>query len=185
MARASWNTSRTRPQTGHCRQRLHDPTSTPIVDRLLLEMASGDSTSTSLMDASPDMSSPAVAQVFHYLASSGTEEQGRFAMAALIGHGDVATLLSVGKIAGNLGDGTVGTTYLINTIGNLHMTDPAAVASLGRMATTQSNPSPLRAQADRALYTIHTADAVLWLGTLLSDSSMPLQLTAAMGLSFL
>ena len=162
----------------------YDPTSTPIADQLLLEMAGGDSANGVIMDSSGDMSSPAVARVLHYLEGSGTEEQGRFAMAALIGHGDIASLLAAEKIAGSLGDGTGGATYLINAIGNSHVTDPVAVKCLGRMATAQSNPGPLRAQAAHALYAIHTADAVPWLGTLLGDSSRQLQLTAAMGLSF-
>ena len=161
----------------------YDPSSTPLADQLLLELAGGDSANGVIMDSSGDMSSPAVARVFHYLENSGTEEQGRFAMAALIGHGDIATLLRVEGIASTLGDGTGGAAYLISAIGNSHLTDPVAVASLGRMATAQSNPAALRAQATRALYTIHTADAVPWLGALLSDSSTQLQLTAAMGLS--
>jgi hypothetical protein len=161
----------------------YDPASTPIADQLLFEIAGGDFSNGVIMDSSGDMSSPAVARVFHYLEESGTEEQGRFAMAALIGHGDIASLLGAEKIAGSLGDGTGGATYLINAIGNSHLTDPVAIACLGRMATTLSSPSPLRAQAAHALYVIHTADTVPWLGALLSDSFRPLQLTAAMGLS--
>jgi hypothetical protein len=61
--------------------------------------------------------------------------------------------------------------------------DPEAVASLGRMASGKGSPK-LKAAAAAALAAIHSADAVPWLGSLLSDPQQQVQIYGAQGLSF-
>jgi hypothetical protein len=61
--------------------------------------------------------------------------------------------------------------------------DPEAVASLGRMASGKGSPR-LQVAAAAALAAIHSADAVPWLGSLLSDSQQQVQIYGAQGLSF-
>jgi hypothetical protein len=157
-----------------------------VADQLLLEMAASDFDGHPglLVDASGDMSSPAVGTALYYLARSQVSGQAQTDIAALIGHGDIPTLLDTENKAAGLSVSAGGTNYIANAIGNSRFTDPTAVASLGRIATTQSNPLLVRTQATRALSTTHTAAAVPWLGALLSDNSAQLRLTAARGLSF-
>jgi hypothetical protein len=164
----------------------YDAASTSVADQLLLEMAAGDFDGhpSLLVDASGDMSSPAVGIALRYLARSRASEQAQIGIAALLGHGDIPTLLDTESMAAGLPATAGGTNYIANAIGNSHFADPTAVASLGRIATTQSNPILVRTQAARALSTTHTAAAVPWLGALLSDTSAQLRVTAATGLSF-
>jgi hypothetical protein len=164
----------------------YDAASTPVADQILLEMSAGDLEGRPdlIMDASGDMSSPAVQRALHYLADSGTGDKALIGLAGLVGHGEVASLLRAETMALSLTGNTGGPGYIISAIGNVRLTDPVAVACLGRMATTQSNSVLLRDRSAHALAAIHTVDAVPWLGKLLSDPSNALKLIGATGMSF-
>jgi hypothetical protein len=98
--------------------------------------------------------------------------------------GDSNALLQTAALANSLNSATGASGRLVSAVSLVRSSDTSAAASLGQMAVSTSNSAQLRLAAARSLCAVHTAAALPYLGALLTDQSLQLQVVGAQGMSF-
>jgi hypothetical protein len=164
----------------------YDPSNTALLDQLVFEVAATQPSDPKvLLNSLGGSSSASVTQALHYIAGNRAGDLGLMGLSALVGQGDIPSLLQVEQMAGTLAMTSYGAQMLVSTIGGgFRNPDPSGVASLGRMATSPNSPAKLQLAATQALKAIHTAAALPYLGLIAMGHSAQLQLLAAQGISF-
>jgi hypothetical protein len=168
-------------------QLAYDAGSTPLSDQIILETAAGTPRSNSkmLLDVISEVKSAGALQALRYLAASQSNDQSVVGITGLIRAGDTGGLLAAEALAGSLSAGTPGADWISSAIKLFfRSTDPSAIASLGRMATSGAASPLMRDSAAQALAAIHSAAALPALGVLLNSSSPAMQVYGARGLSY-
>jgi hypothetical protein len=162
----------------------YDDKATALADKLVLEVAAANSTNPGLLvNAASGLNSPAAQRALRFSAAGNQGVNSLVALAGLIEGGDAAAVQQVEMQAASLkNNGASG--GLISAISLFRNPDPAAVASLGRIALAVGNAPELRLAAAQSLAAIHCAAAVPLLGAMLSDASPQMQVAGARGLSF-
>jgi hypothetical protein len=154
---------------------------TPLADQIVLEMAGGPPRPNSrmILNIASGLNTPGALQAFRYLAASSASDQNAVGLTGLIRAGDTNRLLAVEAVAAQPPPAADLIAAAIRF--QFRSSDPIAVASLGRMATS-SQASPIIANAAaQALVAIHSAAALAWLGKLLNGSSSSMQIYGAQG----
>ncbi len=154
----------------------YDPAATPLEDQILLEMVAASPEARPnrwvLLTVASGMRTPGALRAFRYVAKSKTLDQAVMGSTLLLQTGDASALLGVEALAAQLTPEVSGSLGLVNTVKFLFQsTDPVVIASLGRMATSDKTDPSLRDASASALARIHSAEAVPWLGSLLSSNS--------------
>lgn len=167
-------------------QLAYNASATPLADQILLEVAGGVPRANSrlILNIASEVNSPGAVQAFRYLASQSSNQR-LIGLAGLIEAGDTNGLLAVEAMSGHLTAGAPGADLIASAI-KLHFrsADPAAIAALGRMATSNEASSLVKLAAAQTLAAIHGATAVPWLGLLLNGSDVQMQAYGAQGLSY-
>ncbi len=163
----------------------YDSASTAPADKIVLEMVSGEFKRPELIiNAVSGLNAPAVERALRYLAEKGTGDTKLTVLAALLNLGDLAAIRQVQALSPTLNTQQGAAGGLISAVSLFRNPDPAAIVTLGSIASAAATPLPLRSAAAQAVSAIHTNDAVPWLGKLLADESVAIRLSAARGLSF-
>lgn len=168
-------------------QLAYDANTTDLADRIILEMAGGSPRPNPrmILGVIPNANSLGTLRAFRYLAASQSEELSVVGLTGLIEAGETEGILSTEAALVRLNTGVTGSDLVASAI-KLHFrnSDPVAVASLGRMATSGNSSSLIQSAAAQALVAIHSVAAVPWLGSLLNASSTEMQTYGAQGLSY-
>lgn len=168
-------------------QLAYDAGSTPMLDQVILETTAGTPRSNSkmILDVISEVNTAGSLQALRYLAASQSHDQSIVGITGLIRLGDNGGLLAAEALAGSLTAGTPGADGIASAIKLFfRSTDPVAIASLGRMATSGAASPLIQDSAAQALVAIHSAAALPALGLLLNGSSSKLQVYGAQGLSY-
>lgn len=167
-------------------QLSYDAATTPLADQIVLEATAGRPRANprALLAVVGGMSSPGSLQAFRYLAGSQSQDQAILGLIGLMEAGDTGGLLSAETLVGGLAAGAPTVPMVASAVQFFRSSDPVAVASLGRMATSGQVPASMQKAAASALAAIHSAAAVPWLGVLLNNSSTEMQVFGARGLSY-
>lgn len=164
----------------------YDPALTPLEDQILLEMVADPSARPNYavaINVAAGMRSPGALRAFRYLAKSQIQRHAIVGITLLLLANDSSALAAMEPMVDQLKqdvsrpDGSDG---MVNTIKFFFQTtDPAAIASLGRMATSDKTAAGLRDASASALARIYSAEAVPWLGMLLDSDSEQMQIYGA------
>ncbi len=157
---------------------------TPVAEKLILEIGAGaQADPTVILDASWDVNSANILNLFRYLSQANSPPLRQVGMAGLIARGDVGGLLQLEREYGSLDGGAASGTAISDVGVKFRNTDPAAVAVLGRLATTDATPR-LKRYAAMALQAMHTNASLPYLAALLDSPDPGLQQYAVQGLGF-
>jgi hypothetical protein len=164
----------------------YDATSTTLTDQIILEATAGSPRSNPrmILDVISGVNTPGALRALGYLASL-TGDQSIVGIAGLIRAGDTGGITAAEAQAGSLTAGTPGADLVASSIRLFfRSTDPAAVASLGRIATSGTASPLMRDAVAVALVGIHSAATLSVFATLLNSSSQASQIYGAQGLSY-
>lgn len=166
---------------------FYDPATTPLEDKVLLEMVAGPPRANRqvLLQIIAGNRSPGALRAFKYLTKSQAHDQVLTGITALLQADDAAGLQALDALGGQIKPDEPGIDSIVFTLRFLFKgTDPAAISSLGRMATSDKTVPVLRDASANSLVKVHSAEAVPWLGMLLDSDSEQMQIYGAQGLSF-